>query len=185
MKRIFCSSCLGCNQPCLFCDRTCPCLSPLNLTPCSRQFDDKGKALALALVKLVTVTTNLNVLSDVDKSYKGVLWNIIDDYRAKFIANFKGRKAKDIKLLNRDDWTPNLQIPNLSSLYSLPLQVKFLKDLDFSDTSVVCPFILVILSYLKLSSLKKDTMEEGKPLKEQTRSMNVMFSWLYVFLLLL
>jgi len=87
-------------------------------------------------VKLVTVTTNLNVLSDVDKSYKGVLWNIIDDYRAKFIANFKGRKAKDIKLLNRDDWTPNLQIPNLSSLYSLPLQVKFLKDLDFSDTSV-------------------------------------------------
>ncbi len=105
-----------------------------------RQFDEPGKRLIIALVRLVTVTTNLEVLSDHDRSYEGLLWHIIRQYKKAFKTMFEGKHAKDKELLTRPErqWTPNLKRPNLCSLNSIPLQIQFVKDLDFSDTSTVC-----------------------------------------------
>lgn len=101
-----------------------------------RQFEPNGQNLILALLKLVTVTTNVRSIPK--ESQQDLIWETVQCYTKSFIRMFKDAKAKDKEYLNRDFNGFNLKIPNLSALYSIPKHIQFIGDLDFSDTACVC-----------------------------------------------
>lgn len=137
------------------------------------EFEHEGQALILALVRLVTVLTDTKAVSNFDKTYQGLIWEIISDYNHKLISMFKDAEAKDKEHVIGKWKGLNLSgRPNISALYSIPKQISFLQDLEYADTSRVS-YGLRFVSYF--ISLKVAMQEEGRQGKEPTKKVIKMY----------